>query len=158
MPVQYRSAVTSVLQVRRSVGPESPRTITTCRNALTALAQGAPDQGGQGASALKQDGSHWRRSRPGRRSEGAAPRLPTLTALFSAPGQAHQLGHGRAGVRHPRSTSLDGGDHSDSSEEARASPHHGQQGPGEDSGNSTRRCSGAAQLPVRAAGSDGCRL
>ncbi|KAJ1218095.1 hypothetical protein NDU88_005681 [Pleurodeles waltl] len=117
-----------------------------------------PTKGGQGASAL---------SRTGRTGEGAAPAEDPRGQLLAAEPprplsrsgpEAHQLGCGRAGERNSQSTSLDGGDPSDRREEARASSHRGQKGPGEDLGNPSRRHSEAAQLPVRAAGSDGRRL
>ncbi|KAJ1177356.1 hypothetical protein NDU88_002615 [Pleurodeles waltl] len=137
MPVQYRSAATSVLQVRRSVGPESPRTITTCRNALTAPAQGQPDQGGPRYERT-QTGLAAPEKEPPRQKirGGSSSPLNSHRPLLRSGPEAHQLGRGWAGERHPRSTPLDGGDPSNSSEEAQASPHHGQQGPGGGSGQS----------------------
>ncbi|KAJ1088451.1 hypothetical protein NDU88_001608 [Pleurodeles waltl] len=159
MPVLYRSATTSVLQVWRSVGLESPRTITTCRNALTAPAQGAPDQGGPGRERTQTGRAAPEKEPPRQKIRGGSSSPPNShrPLLHSGP-EAHQLWRGRAGEQHPRSASLDGGDPSDNSKEARASPHHGQQGPGGGSGQADQAVLGAAQLPVRAAGSDGCRL
>ncbi|KAJ1209601.1 hypothetical protein NDU88_004975 [Pleurodeles waltl] len=96
---------------------------------------------------------------PRQKIQGGSSSPPNLHRPLSRSGpEAHQLGRGRAGEQHTRSTSLDGGDPSDRREEARASPHQGQKGPGEDPGNPSRQHLEAAQLPFRAAGSGGRRI